>query len=62
MMHPLFMMVYLSTRILICPCPQYRQSVAAYLQGAGYRTGFFGKYLNQYGEQFACLPPGHSRG
>ena len=29
-----------------------RRSIATVLQGAGYQTGLFGKYLNGYGEQY----------
>jgi N-acetylglucosamine-6-sulfatase len=34
-------------------------TIATWLQGGGYRTGFFGKYLNNYGGPF--VPPGWSR-
>jgi N-acetylglucosamine-6-sulfatase len=34
-------------------------TIATWLQAGGYRTGFFGKYLNNYGGPF--VPPGWSR-
>ncbi len=34
-------------------------TIATWLEGGGYRTGFFGKYLNNYGTRF--VPPGWSR-
>ncbi|MGH3027784.1 MAG: sulfatase-like hydrolase/transferase [Gaiellaceae bacterium] len=34
-------------------------TIATWLKGGGYRTGFFGKYLNNYGGPF--VPPGWSR-
>ena len=36
-----------------------RSTIATWLEGGGYRTGFFGKYLNNYGGPF--VPPGWSR-
>ncbi|CUR54101.1 putative Sulfatase [metagenome] len=36
-------------------------TVATDLQAAGYRTGFFGKYLNGYGVKDGYVPPGWSR-
>ena len=34
-------------------------TIATWLEGGGYRTGFFGKYLNNYGGPF--VPPGWTR-
>ena len=34
-------------------------TIATWLRSGGYRTGFFGKYLNNYGTRF--VPPGWSR-
>jgi N-acetylglucosamine-6-sulfatase len=39
--------------------PHERSTIATWLEGAGYRTGFFGKYLNNYGGTF--VPPGWAR-
>jgi N-acetylglucosamine-6-sulfatase len=33
-------------------------TLATWLQDAGYRTGIFGKYLNQYGDVAPYVPPG----
>jgi N-acetylglucosamine-6-sulfatase len=39
--------------------PREASTIATWLRAGGYRTGFFGKYLNNYGGPF--VPPGWSR-
>jgi arylsulfatase A-like enzyme len=39
--------------------PREASTIATWLQEGGYRTGFFGKYLNNYGGPF--VPPGWTR-
>jgi arylsulfatase A-like enzyme len=34
------------------------QTIALWLQAAGYKTGFIGKYLNGYASLAPCIPPG----